>query len=423
VIPGSAADQGAGLQPGDLILAVDGVHISDCDENKLLEAFQGQDVIGSKCILTIERPDVKHLGPLDVEVLRTNASFAKEVELLFLLGQEHASLLQAQTGYDALNASLQAMMHQAVALERHRILHEQVLAARLHSLQLHVIESVTEAEKRIRAVAPDNANKRRIRDLEERWEYVSELLLLLKGPPPVAPAKIVRSIKGCNMGANDLLRILEAMKEKGKSADDVISLIRGKECQDCSNKDLEIQKLRNELLAAREEPEEPLRIAREAPHSARQMLRAAPPPSPPLPPPPPIAREEPEEPLRIAREAPHSARQMLRAAPPPSPPLPPPPPINPPSILPNGGKFNYVVSTTIMSEVAGAKIYYTTDGSPPTERNYEQAGYSPLMLQVEKSVCIRAMCVGNGNTSRASEATFSIDLPSSLAGKSCTIMG
>ena len=384
MIPGSAADQGAGLQPGDLILAVDGVHISDCDENKLLEAFQGQDVIGSKCILTIERPDVKHLGPLDVEVLRTNASFAKEVELLFLLGQEHASLLQAQTGYDALNASLQAMMHQAVALERHRILHEQVLAARLHSLQLHVIESVTEAEKRIRAVAPDNANKRRIRDLEERWEYVSELLLLLKGPPPVAPAKIVRSIKGCNMGANDLLRILEAMKEKGKSADDVISLIRGKECQDCSNKDLEIQKLRNELLAAREEPEEP---------------------------------------LRIAREAPHSARQMLRAAPPPSPPLPPPPPINPPSILPNGGKFNYVVSTTIMSEVAGAKIYYTTDGSPPTERNYEQAGYSPLMLQVEKSVCIRAMCVGNGNTSRASEATFSIDLPSSLAGKSCTIMG
>jgi hypothetical protein len=110
VIPGSAADQGSGLQPGDLIIAVNGVHISDWDENKLLEAFRGDDIIGSKCRLTIERPEAKHLGPVDVEVLRTNASFAKEVELLFLLGQEHAALLQSQAGHDALNAPLQAMM-------------------------------------------------------------------------------------------------------------------------------------------------------------------------------------------------------------------------------------------------------------------------------------------------------------------------
>ena len=87
VIPGSAADQGSGLQPGDLIVAVNGIHISEWDEDKLLEAFRGEDIIGSKCRLTIERPEAKHLGPVDVEVLRTNASFAKEVELLFLLGQ------------------------------------------------------------------------------------------------------------------------------------------------------------------------------------------------------------------------------------------------------------------------------------------------------------------------------------------------
>jgi hypothetical protein len=87
VIPGSAADQGSGLQPGDLILAVNGVHISDWDEDKLLEAFRGEDIIGSKCRLTIERPEAKHLGPVDVEVLRTNASFAKEVELLSSLAR------------------------------------------------------------------------------------------------------------------------------------------------------------------------------------------------------------------------------------------------------------------------------------------------------------------------------------------------
>jgi len=79
VIPGSAADQGSGLQPGDLIVAVNGVHVSDWDETKLLEAFRGEDIIGSKCRITIERPSAKHLGLLDVDVLRTNSAFAKEV--------------------------------------------------------------------------------------------------------------------------------------------------------------------------------------------------------------------------------------------------------------------------------------------------------------------------------------------------------
>ena len=169
MIPGSAADQGSGLQPGDTIVAVNGVHISEWDEEKLLEGFRGEDIIGSKCRLTIERPDAKHLGPVDVEVLRTNASFAKEVELLFLLGQEHASLLQGQAASEALNASLQAIMHQAVALERHRILHEQILGSRLRGLQIRILESVTEAEKQLKAGSgtSDPAASQQLQDLEE----------------------------------------------------------------------------------------------------------------------------------------------------------------------------------------------------------------------------------------------------------------
>ena len=363
VIPGSAADQGNGLQPGDKIVAVNGIHISDCDERVLLEAFRGDDTIGSKCRLTIERPDQPLLGPLDVEVMRTNASFAKEVEQLFLLGHEHASLLQSQSSFDTLHASLQAMMHQAVALERHRILHEQVMAARLHDLQLRVLESVTEAEKRIYPAAEVPAassvgNHLRIRDLEERWEYVSGLLLLLKGPPPVAPSKMARAITSANMSANDIVRILEAASSHGKGANDIIALIRGNsQGHSCTQRQMGSRSLTDDPLTQHRE---------QAPES---------------------------------RVSPKPARTK------------PPAPPNLPRIHPSGGTFSETVPTSITSSTPGTTIYYTTDGSSPNEGT-SPCGASPLWIQVEKSLCVRAICVANdGLASEIVEATFDVQRP------------
>lgn len=382
VIPGSAADQGSGLQPGDLILAVNGVHISEFDENRLLEAFRGDDIVGSKCKLTIERPEAHSLGPVDVEVLRTNSSFAKEVELLFLLGQEHAALLQSQAGFDSLNASLQAMMHQAVALERHRILHEQVLAARLRSLQIRVLGCVTEAERQIKP-CDSGVDPKRIQNLEERWEHMSELFMLLKATQ-VAPDRLAQSIKGAGMGATDVLRMLEAIKQQGKSTNEVVELINGvtrtnsdqaridyleaqlkaaqvpKECQTCMEKDEELAKIQR-------------------------------------------------NPTKAQRAAPRAQRS---AAPPP------PTQATPPSIVPAGGKFDKVSAASITSDQPGAKIYYTTDGSAPTESNFAKNGDTPVVVQVDKSMRIRAMSSIYGRATQDIEAEFVIEAPpAALAGE------
>ncbi len=372
VIPGSAADQGNGLQPGDWIVAVDGVHISDWDETKLTEAFRGEDIIGSKCRITIERPSAKHLGLLDVDVPRTNSAFAKEVELLFLLGQEHAALLEARADYESLNASLQAMLHQAVALERHRILHEQVLASRLRSIQGRVLESVMEAEKRLKPT--NDLGQQRILDLEEQWKNVSELFMLLKEPPSTQPSKLARAMRSAKVSGQDLLRILQAMAERNRSTDEVVDLIH-KGC-DCSAQETKIKELQDEIDRLKSQP-----VQVQKAQVARAVRAAPAPPPTPAPAPPPTQAPE------------------------------------PPSIVPPGGKFDKACSTTITSDVPGAKIYYTTNGSEPTQTNFEQTGPSPLVLQVEKSTTLRAMCLANGKTSQLAEAQFILEAPpATLAG-------
>ena len=76
-----------------------------------------------------------------------------------------------------------------------------------------------------------------------------------------------------------------------------------------------------------------------------------------------------------------------------------------------------VCSTTITSDVPGAKIYYTTNGSEPTQTNFEQTGPSPQVLQVEKSTTLRAMYLANGKTSQLAEAQFILEAPpATLAG-------
>jgi hypothetical protein len=475
VIPGSAADQGSGLQPGDTIVAVNGVHISEWDEEKLLEAFRGEDIIGSKCRLTIERPDAKHLGPVDVEVLRTNASFAKEVELLFLLGQEHASLLQGQAASEALNASLQAIMHQAVALERHRILHEQILGSRLRGLQIRILESVTEAEKQLKAGSgtSDPAASQQLQDLEERFLNVAELLEILKGPPGVTPAEMASAIKGANMSGQDvitlletaraggpnaehiteleerflyvsdllallqgpplvepsklagaareagvnaaeLLEILNAMSRKKKSAAEVIGLINGdrgkndghdeelaglkaslaaKEDQ-MATKDAEIAELQTKINAALQpkactecalKDSEIEALKKQLADQQTPMVRV-------------------ERP-KVSRSA---APPSVRASPPPGPP-------GPPSFLPAPGTFEKQISATINSNERDARVYYTTDGSAPSEANYKQTGMAPLTIEVKESTLIKAIVVSDGRVGQVGEVKYDIPV---LAGKS-----
>ena len=78
-----------------------------------------------------------------------------------------------------------------------------------------------------------------------------------------------------------------------------------------------------------------------------------------------------------------------------------------PVISPSGGTFDKAQSVTITSATAGAKIYYTTDGSAPTDKS---TAYTKA-INVDKSMTIKAMAVKDGMTnSDIAEATFVIKI-------------
>jgi hypothetical protein len=255
-----------------------------------------------------------------------------------------------------------------------------------------VLESITEAERRI-TVSENDGNNQRIKDMERHMEYVSELLMLLRGPPTVAPDQLVRAVRGANMGAHDLLLILEAIAAERLPAkeavvrihtspqdDDLLAQLNAIQAR-CAAQDMEIANLKTKLEAGceacKEKDEEIGRLNR----NLTQAQRASP---------------------KITRSA----------APPPAAPQP------PPSIVPPGAKFDKTISATITSDIPGAIIYCTVDGSPPTESNFEQSGPSPLLMQVDKSTRIRAICSANGRTTQAAEAEFVLEAPpAALAGK------
>ena len=65
-----------------------------------------------------------------------------------------------------------------------------------------------------------------------------------------------------------------------------------------------------------------------------------------------------------------------------------------PAISPNGGTYNKAQNITITSATSGAKIYYTTDGSTPTEKSNL---YSKPFV-VSKNTVIKAIAVKDGMT-------------------------
>jgi hypothetical protein len=80
-----------------------------------------------------------------------------------------------------------------------------------------------------------------------------------------------------------------------------------------------------------------------------------------------------------------------------------------PTISPNGGSFTGSTSVTLQSATSGASIYYTTDGSAPTQASNPYGGAFPLT----SSAVIKAIAFKNGfNPSAQASATFTIASPS-----------
>jgi hypothetical protein len=84
------------------------------------------------------------------------------------------------------------------------------------------------------------------------------------------------------------------------------------------------------------------------------------------------------------------------------------PPAATPTFSPAAGTYNVVQSVTLSDSTAGAKIYYTTDGSTPTTSS---AVYSSP-IAVSSTTTIKAIATANGfSASTAGTATYTLVLP------------
>src|SRR6185312_6802090 len=74
-----------------------------------------------------------------------------------------------------------------------------------------------------------------------------------------------------------------------------------------------------------------------------------------------------------------------------------------PTITPNGGTFSSSVAVTLLSTTAGNSIYYTTDGSAPTQNATLYTG----TMTVTSNTTVKAAAFKSGyNPSAVAAATF-----------------
>src|SRR5262249_33755 len=74
-----------------------------------------------------------------------------------------------------------------------------------------------------------------------------------------------------------------------------------------------------------------------------------------------------------------------------------------PTITPNGGNFSGSVSVAMQTATSGGSIYYTTDGSTPSQSSYVYTG----AMNVTSDTTINAKAFKNGyNPSSVASASF-----------------
>jgi parallel beta-helix repeat protein len=86
-----------------------------------------------------------------------------------------------------------------------------------------------------------------------------------------------------------------------------------------------------------------------------------------------------------------------------------------PTMMPNGGLFSAPVSVTMQTATSGASIYYTTDGSTPTQSSHPYTG----TVTLTSSATVKSAAFKTGYNSSA-EATASFTVTAGTVGSSTT---
>ena len=354
VIPGTSAHLDGGLFAGDQIVSIGGVVLQGYYE-AALELLRVPAAVGSKCAVRFRRSGIIS----EVELQRSPLATVEEAERLFALLEGHMRRVEADAAArPALVESLQLLAENLLLVQRGSLDRERSLARRLRRFQSDILVRVTAAERCLKPLATRPAQE-------------------AASPGPPGASDVVGGSSGRRADADaaevlELVREIESLRAEVAQKTELISL----QAQ-------ELKRLRARVgLRGNDSPEQPV-----MPGDVATAVSPA----------------GTKGPLSVGSVVTSPSRDLVT---------------RPPVMSPGSGRYEGKVDIRVVSDVPGAKIYCTRDGSEPTPANFAACGLSPLHIELQHSAVLKCVAVpdAGGAPSAVCAHQYTVDAPAAGVG-------